>query len=152
MESCTISTPIGLVRLAGSGRGLTEVVFVDDGPQGGEPSGLLRAAADDLIAYFAGTLRSFTVPLDPAGTEFQRAVWRELAAIPFGSTVTYGQIARRVGRPRGSQAVGLANGSNKLAIFLPCHRVVGSDGRLTGYAGGIERKKWLLQHESATLL
>jgi methylated-DNA-[protein]-cysteine S-methyltransferase len=145
-----IASPLGPIRLTAGPRGLTGVEFVEEEP-GGDRTGLLTEAAGQLAAYFAGTLTDFTIPLDPRGTAFQREVWRVLATVPFGQTITYARIARMIGKPGGSQAVGKANGSNRIAILLPCHRVIASDGKLTGYAGGIERKKWLLRHESATL-
>lgn len=147
-----LACPLGQLRLTATDRGLRTVGFVEDGEREADDHPVLRQAADELLEYFAGKRTHFTVPLDPAGTEFQQAVWRQLVTIPCGSTVSYAKIARAVGKPRGSQAVGKANGCNPLAIVVPCHRVVGVSGKLTGYAGGIERKSWLLRHESATLL
>ena len=100
-----------------------------------------------LQAYFTGTLRTFTVPLEPAGTEFQRRVWDELLGIPFGATLTYRDVAQRAGHPNSVRAVGAAIGANPIAILIPCHRVIGSNGSLTGYAGGLERKEKLLRLE-----
>lgn len=108
----------------------------------------LRMAAEQLSAYFAGSLRRFQLPLDPAGTPFQLRVWERLREIPFGATVSYGEVARGIGHPGASRAVGAANGRNPIAIVVPCHRVIGADGRLTGYGGGLERKQWLLDHEA----
>ncbi len=108
---------------------------------------ILDRAERELAAYFAGRLRRFTIPLAPEGTPFQRAVWAALATIPFGETRSYSDVARAVGRPRAVRAVGAANGRNPLALVLPCHRVIGASGALTGYAGGIDRKEWLLAHE-----
>ena len=105
-------------------------------------------AAEQFAAYFAGDLRRFDLALDPHGTDFQRRVWDELIAIPYGETRTYGQLAAGLGSPGASRAVGLANGSNPLAIVVPCHRVIGSDGKLTGYAGGMDRKRLLLDLEA----
>jgi methylated-DNA-[protein]-cysteine S-methyltransferase len=101
-----------------------------------------------LDSYFAGSPVEFDVPLSLNGTEFQRRVWRELRAIPLGETISYGELARRLGTPGASRAVGLANGRNPVSIVVPCHRVIGADGRLTGYGGGLERKAWLLRHEA----
>lgn len=112
---------------------------------------VLGEAASQLLAYLAGDREDFTLPLAPAGTEFQRAVWAHLSSIPRGATTTYGQIARALERPRAAQAVGAAVGSNPLSIVVPCHRVVGSTGALTGYAGGIETKQALLLLEGALL-
>jgi methylated-DNA-[protein]-cysteine S-methyltransferase len=107
-------------------------------------------AAAQLRAYFDGELTEFALPLSPAGTDFQRRVWAGLLAIPYGETVTYGELARRLGSPAASRAVGLANGKNPIAIVVPCHRVVGSDGSLTGYGGGLDRKRFLLALERGT--
>jgi methylated-DNA-[protein]-cysteine S-methyltransferase len=100
-----------------------------------------------LRAYFAGELRDFDVALELAGTAFQREVWQALREIPYGETISYGELAARVGRPGASRAVGLANGRNPIAIIVPCHRVIGADGSLTGFGGGLARKRWLLEHE-----
>lgn len=111
--------------------------------------GVLARAAAQLAEYFAGERRDFDLPLSPSGTEFQLAVWRALARIPFGTTWSYGELARAIGRPSASRAVGAANGRNPLSIVLPCHRVIGSNGELTGYGGGLPMKRWLLEHERA---
>lgn len=109
-----------------------------------DPHGLTGA----LAAYFAGDLHAIdTLPVETAGTPFQREVWRALREIPCGTTVSYGELARRIGRPAAVRAVGMANGSNPIGVVVPCHRVIGSNGSLTGYGGGIERKRWLLDHE-----
>ena len=108
---------------------------------------VLAAAASQLGAYFAGELTSFDLPLSLAGTGFQQAVWAQLRDIPYGETISYGELARRIGQPSASRAVGLANGRNPVSIVVPCHRVVGSDGSLTGYGGGIDRKRYLLALE-----
>ena len=105
---------------------------------------VLAAAASQLDAYFSGELTSFDLPLSLAGTEFQRAVWAGLQAIPYGETISYGELARRIGQPSASRAVGLANGRNPVSIVVPCHRVIGADGSLTGYGGGMDRKRFLL--------
>jgi methylated-DNA-[protein]-cysteine S-methyltransferase len=111
-----------------------------------DPGGLTRA----LDAYFAGDLAAIeNLPVATGGTPFQRAVWRALREIPCGTTVSYGELARRIGRAEAVRAVGLANGANPISIVVPCHRVIGADGTLTGYGGGIERKRWLLEHEGA---
>jgi methylated-DNA-[protein]-cysteine S-methyltransferase len=101
-----------------------------------------------LQAYFAGELTDFDLPLELRGTPFQRRVWSALQQIPYAQTISYGELARRVGNPKASRAVGLANGRNPVAIVVPCHRVIGADGSLTGYGGGLERKVWLLEHEA----
>jgi methylated-DNA-[protein]-cysteine S-methyltransferase len=105
------------------------------------------AAVEQIDAYFAGDLTTFSLPLDPAGTEFQRRVWFALADIPYGATESYGQLALRVGNPKACRAVGLANGRNPIPLVLPCHRVIGANGNLTGYGGGLELKRRLLDHE-----
>jgi len=107
----------------------------------------LAAAARQLTEYFAGTRRDFDLPLRLNGTLFQTRVWHELKEIPYGQTWSYGQLAKRIGKPSASRAVGLANGRNPISILVPCHRVIGADGSLTGYGGGLERKQWLLKHE-----
>jgi methylated-DNA-[protein]-cysteine S-methyltransferase len=151
-----ITTPIGRYLLAASERGLSRVA-PHCGPAlpGSDSAGALthrhleqgRAALD---GYFAGRRSDFLdLELDAPGTPFQRLVWDALRRIPFGTTLSYGELARRIGREGAARAVGAANGSNPLAIVVPCHRVVGANGALTGYAHGVERKRWLLDHERA---
>lgn len=148
-----LPTPLGDLLLAGTEDALTLVSF----PQGSrrrdpEPDWIFSerpfaAAAEQLDAYFAGELREFDLPLKPAGTEFQLAVLRELQKIPYGTTTSYGEIARRIGRPKAVRAVGAANGHNPIPIVIPCHRVVGAGGELTGFGGGLPAKEALLRHE-----
>ncbi len=114
--------------------------------------GPLREARQQLAAYFEGKLTRFELPLSMAGTDFQRRVWDALTAIPFGVTISYGELAQSVGNPKGSRAVGLANGSNPISIIVPCHRVIGSNGKLTGYGGGLPRKAALLDFEFSVML
>lgn len=143
-------TPFGPMALEGEDA-LTRLWLprtLPDGRGRGEETPLLRAAREELLAYFAGERRDFDLPLDPAGTDFQRAVWEALRAIPYGGTRTYGEIAAAVGRPKAVRAVGQANHVNPLPIFIPCHRVVGKNGALTGYAGGLDLKRALLALES----
>lgn len=120
------------------------------------PDTVLDAAAEQLTAYFDGALTSFDLPVELSGTPFQRSVWQALRSIPYGSTISYGDLARRIGQPSASRAVGLANGRNPVSIVVPCHRVIGANGSLTGYGGGVERKRFLLDLEQrisgATLL
>lgn len=144
---------MGKVWVAWSDEGLVSVGF-EDQPKGAQlddaweyDATLQCAAIDQLTAYFAGTLREFTVPLAPKGTDFQKRVWRELAKIDYGATATYGSIAKKLGKPTASRAVGAANGKNPIAIVLPCHRVIGQSGKLTGYAGGVDKKEKLLRFE-----
>jgi methylated-DNA-[protein]-cysteine S-methyltransferase len=115
-----------------------------------EPFAVVKQQLND---YFTGRLTTFDLPLAPHGTAFQQKVWQALQTIPYGKTISYGELARHIGQPTASRAVGLANGRNPISIIVPCHRVVGASGKLTGYGGGIERKQWLLNHESiATIL
>ena len=114
---------------------------------GPDADAVLAAAVEQLREYFAGERREFDLPLDPVGTAFQQQAWHVLRTIPFGHTITYGEQARRLGDARKSRAVGAANGRNPISIVVPCHRVVGSTGRLTGFAGGLDVKQWLLRHE-----
>ena len=144
-----LDSPLGPLTLSAGPEGLTEVAFGDKG--GGMACPLPEQAAAELAAYFAGQLRTFTVPLAPAGTEFQQRVWAALREIPFGKTATYGEIAARVGNPRASRAVGQANNRNPIPILIPCHRVIGASGQLTGYAGGLAVKQKLLVLERAEL-
>jgi methylated-DNA-[protein]-cysteine S-methyltransferase len=148
-----IDSPIGPLQLTAEDGVLTRV-FMDaqrHAPAVSEAwrddRAALAAAIDQLNAYFNGELTDFDVSLDPAGTEFQRAVWAALRTVPYGETSSYGEIAAQVGRPAASRAVGQANGRNPIAIIIPCHRVIGSGGSLTGYGGGLDRKQWLLAHE-----
>ncbi len=143
--------PIGALGLMDDGQGLSRVFLREEGAESGIPEGetpLTRQAAAELDEYFAGKRTAFTVPLSPHGTDFQQAVWEALRAIPYGRTRTYGEIAVAVGRPRAARAVGMANHDNPLLIFTPCHRVVGKNGALTGFACGLEVKRWLLELES----
>jgi methylated-DNA-[protein]-cysteine S-methyltransferase len=106
-----------------------------------------KSVADQLDAYFTGQLVTFDLEMELLGTPFQQSVWSQLCAIPYGETISYGELARRVGNPSASRAVGLANGRNPIAVIVPCHRVIGANGSLTGYGGGLDRKSWLLDHE-----
>jgi methylated-DNA-[protein]-cysteine S-methyltransferase len=146
-----VDSPIGRLAAVSDGLGLTGIRFLNDGdPVPNAPSDVhTREAARQLLAYFARERREFTLTLTPRGTAFQQEVWRALLAIPFGATASYADIAERLGRPKAVRAVGAANGANPLAIVIPCHRIVGRDGTLTGYAGGLERKRTLLAFEAA---
>ena len=156
---CYLDSPIGRLMLTSDGEALTGLYMnlYKGKPIKRPPTGEqwvqnatldpFPAAIRQLKEYFAGTRRVFDLPLRAQGTDFQRRVWRELTKIPFGETWSYGQLARRIENPNGSRAVGLANGRNPIAIVVPCHRVIGADGSLTGFGGGIERKQWLLAHE-----
>jgi len=148
----TIDSPIGPLTLAGHGSVLTNLRMVD---QTYEPShagwsldpGAFNDAVEQLDAYFAGKLTEFDIPLDLRGTEFQQRVWKALLTIPYGETGSYGEIAEQIGAPGSARAVGLANGHNPIAIVVPCHRVIGANGNLTGYGGGLDRKRTLLELE-----
>lgn len=150
-------SPLGDLLLVAGDDGLRRILLPEEnGPATPDPGWrrddvALAMVRVQLEEYFAGTRRVFDLPLAPRGTPFQLAVLAALAEIPFGTTCSYGQMARRLGQPTASRAVGAANGRNPLAIVLPCHRVVGSDGSLTGYAGGLDAKRWLLRHEGVAL-
>lgn len=144
--SATMESPIGPLLLTCSDAGLTSLQMGARAERE-QDHPLLQRARLQLEEFFAGERREFDLPLEPQGTEFQRAVWEQLRAIPFAETASYGQVAARVGRPKASRAVGAANGANPIAIIVPCHRVIGADGSLTGFGGGLQRKQWLLQHE-----
>ena len=147
--------PIGTLGLMDDGQGLSRIFLRREGvkydfPEGETP--LTGQAAAELDEYFSGLRNTFTVPLSPHGTEFQLAVWKALRDIPYGQTRTYGEIAVAVGRPKAARAVGMANHDNPLMIFTPCHRVVGKDGSLTGFACGLEVKRRLLELEGVRVL
>lgn len=149
-------SPVGELKLVASENGLAAILWENDDPKRVPFPGMEEAPQDavllqaerELRDYFAGALSRFTVPLDFAGTDFQKAVWEALLTIPYGETRTYAQIARQVGRPAAVRAVGAANGRNPISIIAPCHRVIGSNGKLTGFAGGMETKAFLLALES----
>jgi methylated-DNA-[protein]-cysteine S-methyltransferase len=151
MPSRAVETPIGTLGLVGSEAGLNRVLWSANGLPA-ESCAVLEAAAAQLDAYFAGDLIEFDLPLDLDGTHFQRQCWLALATIPYGQTVSYGEQARRLGLgPDAARAVGAANGQNPLPLVLPCHRVIGADGSLTGFGGGLHLKRFLLEHEGALL-
>lgn len=143
-----LDTPLGLLEISGTNTFVTSVLFVEEqvAPAGPAPDVLLQCK-QELEEYFAGSRTEFTVNLKAEGTLFQRKVWGELKKIGFGTITTYNAIAQKLRNPDSVRAVGLANGKNPIAIILPCHRVIGADGKLTGYAGGLWRKQWLLEHE-----
>jgi methylated-DNA-[protein]-cysteine S-methyltransferase len=145
----SISSPVGELSVGVSERGVRAVSFdtFDEGEGWHRDSALCHPVFEQLEAYFVGELRDFELELDLVGTDFQRRVWLALSEIDYGRTSSYGELARRFGRPGAARAVGAANGANPVAIVLPCHRVVGSSGTLTGFAGGLGRKRWLLDHE-----
>ena len=152
MATTVVDTPIGPLGLVASEQGLRGVRFHARRFRTEGASPVLDAAVAQLGAYFAGDLTTFHLPLDLEGTEFQRQCWLALATIPYGQTVSYGEQARRLGLgPAAARAVGAANGQNPLPVILPCHRVIGSDGSLTGFGGGLHVKRFLLEHEGALL-
>lgn len=154
MAFTRVDSPIGRLLLRSDGTHLTGL-FMEPSREAKATDGWvedagvtpLLAAREQLDEYFAGTRRVFDLPLSLQGTVFQQRVWGVLTEIPYGETWSYGQLAQRIGNPNASRAVGLANGRNPISILVPCHRVIGADGSLTGYGGGVERKQWLLAHE-----
>jgi methylated-DNA-[protein]-cysteine S-methyltransferase len=154
-----LPSPVGELVLTAADTSLTGVYFPtfrghpawreDDGR--GPVGDLLGRVRQQLSEYFARTRTAFDLPLDPPGTTFERRVWDLLRTIPYGATTSYGELARRLGDPRATRAVGAANGKNPIPIIVPCHRVVGARGELTGFGGGLDRKRWLLEHEGALL-
>ena len=153
----TMPSPVGDLTLTSDGDALTAVYFEDPkyGPAstGGwiRDDAVLADARRQLDEYFRGERTEFELTLAPSGTDFQRSVWRALTEIPYAATTSYGWIASSIGKPAASRAVGAANGRNPISIIVPCHRVIGSGGDLTGYGGGLDRKRWLLDHEAVVL-
>lgn len=149
-----MDSPVGPLLLTGNGEALTLVAMHEQKhgttvqPEWQQDDAPFAEAMRQIRAYFAGTLQQFDLPLAPAGTPFQRRVWDALLLVPYGQTASYGDIARQVGSPKACRAVGLANGQNPISIIIPCHRVIGANGKLTGYGGGLPRKEWLLNHET----
>lgn len=158
MQIRHLDSPIGVLTLVASDEGLTHVLFEgeelvdaglpDDLPEANDDP-TLEAAAGQLGEYFAGSRREFDLPLDLHGTDFQKDAWRALAAVPYGETRSYGEQAEAIGRPGAFRAVGAANGRNPIPVILPCHRILGADGSLTGFAGGLDTKRRLLNLEQA---
>ena len=157
MGATRFPSPIGDLVITASASGLTGVWFPGKGPvaaarpddERGPASTLLARASEQLAEYFAGTRTTFDLLLDAGGTAFERRVWDALRTIPYGTTLSYSELARRLGDPRATRAVGAANGKNPIPIIVPCHRVIGANGALTGFGGGLDRKRWLLEHEGA---
>jgi len=141
-------SPLGPIEIVGGPDSILEVNFVEDMPAGdAELTFCVKECVKQIDEYFKGRRKEFFLNLQPSGTDFQRSVWRRLERIPYGETVSYSEIADAIGKPKACRAVGSANGSNPIALVIPCHRVIGSDGSLTGYGGGLWRKEWLLRHE-----
>ena len=146
-------SPLGWLQISGSETGISRISFCEEIPEDSSATALpacIKLAATQLTEYFAGRRTYFELPLAPNGTGFQQKVWQQLGEIPFGKTESYLSMARKLGEATYTRAIGSANGRNPLAIVVPCHRVIGADGSLTGYAGGLWRKKWLLEFESQT--
>ena len=141
-----LKTPIGWLEIQASDKGVTHIIFVDD--KGLSQKNLISNLCKvQLKEYFAGKRKAFDLPLDAKGTDFQKTIWQKLSKIPYGVSASYRDIAIAINNPKAVRAVGAANGRNPISIVVPCHRVIGSNGSLTGYAGGLERKEWLLKHE-----
>ncbi len=155
MESfeSVLESPVGEIRIRDNGKAILEICFIESLPQTSllKASPLTLETKKQLQEYFALQRKTFDLPLAPCGTEFQRLVWRELCAIPYGETRTYGAIAQRIQKPKAARAVGAANHQNPIAILIPCHRVIGASGKLVGYAGGIAKKAALLELENAMI-
>jgi methylated-DNA-[protein]-cysteine S-methyltransferase len=157
MRYTQIDSPVGPLLLVADDVGLRQILFVNGrhparpAPEWTPDARPLEETARQLRSYFAGEREQFDLPLAPEGTKFQQEVWHRLCEIPYGETVSYGELARRIGNPKASRAVGLANGSNPLPIVIPCHRVIGSNGKLTGYGGGLPIKEKLLALEKKQL-
>ena len=158
LKQMKVASPVGELTLVASSVGLVAVLWPQEPPgrvplasaSYDETDPTLQRAAAQLAEYFAGSRRDFDLPLDPQGTTFQKAVWQGLRRIPYGTTRSYGQLAQELGNPTASRAVGAANGRNPLSIIVPCHRVIGANGTLTGFAGGLEAKRLLLQLEGVS--
>lgn len=144
---------LGVLKITGSDSGVASIEFLDDGPVSDGPvAPCLQSCVTQLDEYFAGSRKTFSVKLNPHGTDFQKKVWQELLSIPYGGTASYLDIAHAIGNEKAIRAVGAANGQNPIPILIPCHRVIGSDGSLIGFGGGIWRKEFLLQHEGALVI
>lgn len=149
MHTAYLESPVGILEIKGDHKGLAAVTFLDaeEMPSDSIPE-VLKPAVRQLEEYFNNSRKDFDLQLAPEGTAFQKKVWERLQTIPFGKTTSYQKMANELGDPKVIRAAASANGKNPIAIIIPCHRVIGSDGSLTGYAGGLHRKKWLLEHES----
>ena len=149
MSTLIFDSPVGIIEIKGTDEFISEAEFRDKAPlpSAEKTPALLIDAKRQLLEYFSGSRKEFDLPVQQTGTEFQQKVWAELCKIPFGETISYLELAKRLGDVKSIRAAGTANGKNKIAIIVPCHRVIGSDGSLTGYAGGMHRKDWLLRHE-----
>ncbi len=147
METAYIKTPLGTAKILGDAEGISVISILSEGEISKKIPAVLKEAIQQLNDYFDGKRHTFTFKMNPAGTDFQQKVWQELFKIPFGKTMSYMDLSKKLGDVKAIRAVASANGKNPLWIVVPCHRVIGTDGSLTGYAGGLWRKKWLLEHE-----
>ena len=147
METTHFKTPLGIATITGDENGITKISIADEGKESTEIPIVLLKAVTQLQDYFEGKRNHFNFKLNPQGTEFQQKVWKALIEIPYGKTISYLELSKTLGDVKAIRAVASANGKNPLWIVIPCHRVIGTDGSLTGYAGGLWRKKWLLEHE-----
>lgn len=150
METCFISSPLGITKIEGDEKGVAIISVLSEGELSTTIPNQLQEAVLQLQEYFEGKRQDFTFKLNPKGTDFQQKVWQELRNIPFGKTISYLDLSKKLGDVKVIRAAASANGKNPLWIVVPCHRVIGTDGSLTGYAGGLWRKKWLLEHENPT--
>ena len=148
METAFIESPLGITKIVGDENGISEISVLSEGAITAEIPAQLQECVSQLREYFEGERNNFDFKLNPQGTDFQQRVWQELLNIPFGKTMSYLDLSKKLGDVKAIRAVASANGRNPLWIVVPCHRVIGTDGSLTGYAGGLWRKKWLLEHES----
>lgn len=147
MYQTQVSSPLGPIVVRSDGHNITAIEFSSARLDASAECEVLTKAVTQLERYFSGDLKQFDLPLRPQGTEFQRQVWQALQAVPHGRTASYATIAKAIDNPKGVRAVGMANSRNPIAIVVPCHRIIGANGSLTGYAGGLDKKAWLLQHE-----
>ncbi len=148
MLVAVIESPLGITKITGDEDGISEISILSEGEISKKIPNQLKECISQLQQYFDGQRNEFTFKLNPQGTDFQQKVWQELLNIPFGKTMSYLELSKKLGDAKAIRAVASANGRNPLWIVIPCHRVIGTDGSLTGYAGGLWRKKWLLEHES----
>ncbi len=148
MQTAFIKTPLGTAKIVGDENGIAVISILEEGKFSKEIPKELEETVRQLQDYFKGKRNDFNIKINPIGTEFQRKVWNELLNIPFGKTMSYLDLSKKLGDVKAIRAVASANGKNPLWIVIPCHRVIGTDGSLTGYAGGLWRKKWLLEHEN----
>ena len=148
MDTCFINTPLGIAKIQADENGISIISILSEGELTIEIPKNLKESVSQIQDYFDGKLTNFNLKINPKGTKFQQKVWKELINIPFGKTISYLDLAKKLGDPKVIRAAASANGKNPLWIVVPCHRVIGTDGSLTGYAGGLWRKKWLLEHEN----